>query len=66
MGHVISLEEMRKELDGIRIYDEEKKSDGLMRAAVCGSPTGQANVYKIEKKDMEKAEENGFKLWTFK
>ena len=65
MGHEISLRAMRKELAGIKIYGEEKKSDGLMRVAVCGSPSGQANRYRIHREDLDRAKQYGFAPWTF-
>jgi hypothetical protein len=65
MGQVISLEEMKKQFVDIRVYDQGKKSDGLMRIALCGSPTGQANRYQIHREDLDKAKQKGFELWTF-
>jgi hypothetical protein len=66
MGDVISLEKMKEEFEGIKVYSKEKRSDGLMRIQVCGSPTGQANLYEIKKTDLDKATEKGFQLWTYK
>lgn len=64
-GKKIPLEEMEKELEGIKIYSKENKNDGLMRIQMCGAPTGYNNVYEIEKTDLEKALKKGFKEWTF-
>jgi hypothetical protein len=65
MGEEISLEKMRVDLEGIKVFRQEKRSDGMMRIQVCGSPAGRANLYEISKKDVEEAKEKGFKLWTF-
>lgn len=65
MGKGISLSEMAKELEGFKIYSSENKNDGMMRIQVCGSPTGQCNVYEIEKSQLEKALSKGFREWTF-
>lgn len=64
-GRALSVDEMKKELDGLQVHGGEKKSDGLMRTQVCGSPTGMANVYEIDKKDLEGAKKRGFKVWSF-
>lgn len=64
-GKAISLEQMATELKGVKIFASQKKSDGLMHIQVCGSPTGQANVYEILEGDVAKAEKSGFKKWTF-
>ncbi|RME17898.1 MAG: hypothetical protein D6797_01475 [Bdellovibrio sp.] len=61
----IKLEEMEKQLKGIKIYKEFKKNDGLVRVMACGTPTGNANVYEISSKDLEKAKKLGFKIWAF-
>lgn len=65
MGRTIGLEDMAKELAGIKIYSQKKKADGLMHIQVCGSPTGQANVYEIAEDDLAKAESLSFKKWSF-
>ena len=65
MGKGVSVSEMAKELAGIKIYTSENKSDGMMRIQVCGSPTGQCNVYEIDRADLEKALAKGFREWTF-
>ena len=61
-----SLKVMAKQLAGIPILAQEKRHDGLMHITVCGSPTGKANVYKINKEDLEKAQAVDFKVWSFK
>lgn len=65
MGKKISLDEMQKELKGIQVFSKSNQNDGLMRIQVCGSPTGDANVYEINQEDLEKALKLGFKQWTF-
>ena len=65
MGQAIPLEEMAKELDNIKVYSKANKADGMMHIQVCGSSTGQANVYEIAKADLEAAIKKGFKAWQF-
>lgn len=65
MGKVIPLAEMAAQLQGIKVHSSENKNDGKMRIQVCGSPTGQANVYEIDRSDLEKALALGFQEWTF-
>lgn len=65
MGKAISVADMQKDLKEIKVYSSVNKTDGLMRIQQCGTPTGTANVYEIEKKDLEAAKKLGFKLWTY-
>ena len=65
MGKLIPLTEMAKELGEIKIFGSTNKSDGLMRTQVCGSIAGTANVYIINKSDLEKAKKLNFMQWTF-
>ena len=65
MGKKISLDDMQKELKGIPVFSKSNQNDGLMRIQVCGSPTGDANIYEINQEDLEKALKLGFKQWTF-
>lgn len=64
MGKAIAFEVMQKELKNIKVYSASNKPDGLMHIQQCGTPTGTANVYEIDKKDLEAAKKLGFKLWT--
>lgn len=64
-GKAISLAEMQKELKDIKVYSSANKNDGMMRIQVCGAPTGNANVYEIDRKDLSAALKAGFKEWTF-
>ena len=65
MGQAIKVTEMAKQLDDIKIYSSMNRSDGQMRIQVCGSSTGQANIYEIDAGSLEKAVKLGFKLWKF-
>lgn len=65
MGKPIAISEMQKELTGITIYSAENKADNLMHIQMCGSPTGHANVYEIDRTSLEVAKKKGFKEWTF-
>lgn len=62
-GTGISAAEMQKQLGDIKTYSAENKSDGLIRIQVCGTPTGNCNVYEINEADFVKAEKLGFKIW---
>jgi hypothetical protein len=64
-GKAVSVEAMAKQLKGIEIFSSNKKSDGLMHIQVCGSATGQANVFEIPAKSLKQAEAKGFKKWNF-
>lgn len=63
-GKAVALAEMQKQLKNIKVYTSENKNDGMMRIQVCGSPTGNSNVYEIDRKDLEAALKLGFKEWT--
>ena len=66
-GQPIELKEMAQDLEQkkIKIFNMEKKPDGLMHIQGCGSPTGLANVYVISESDLGTATAMGFKKWTF-
>jgi hypothetical protein len=64
-GKAIAASEMQKDLGDIKVYSSANKNDGMMRIQVCGSPTGNANVYEIDRKNLEAALKKGFKEWTF-
>ena len=64
-GERISVQEMGKQLEGIKIYSSENRSDGQMHMQMCGSPTGRVNVYEIDSSSLEAAKKQGFKEWTF-
>ena len=64
-GNPISVNRMKKELKGIKVFSALKKNDGLMHLTVCGGETGNANVFEINKNDLELAKKRGFKVWRF-
>lgn len=64
-GKALSVAEMQKQLKGIQVYSAENKNDGMIRIQLCGTPTGNSNVYEIDRKDLEAALKAGFKEWTF-
>lgn len=57
-----SIEEMQQELTGsdIQVYQSSKSHDGLMHMQLCGSPTGNINVFSIASTDLNKAKSLGF------
>lgn len=65
LGNAVSVEQMAKELESIKIRRMEKRSDGLLRAQGCGMPSGQANIYEISKEDLDSALKRNFELWQF-
>ena len=64
-GKAIPVTEMQKQLKDIKVHSGVNKNDGMMRIQVCGSPTGNNNVYEIDRKNLEAAIKLGFKEWTF-
>jgi hypothetical protein len=65
MGAQKPLDAMKKELGKIPTYEQENKPDGLMHIQMCGQPTGRANVYLIDRKDLAAAIKLGFKEWLW-
>lgn len=65
MGKPIPLDEMKASLKGIKIYAAVNRADGLMHIQQCGTLTGKANVFEIEKKDLPTAKAQGFKEWVW-
>lgn len=63
-GKAIPVAEMQKQLKDIKVFSAVNKNDGMMRIQVCGSPTGNSNVYEIDRKDLDAALKAGFKEWT--
>jgi hypothetical protein len=57
------LETMAKQLGSIKIISQKKTSDGRMRIQMCGSDTGQINLYEISSSDLDAALKSGFKEW---
>ena len=64
-GKAIPVSEMQKQLNDIHVFNALNKQDGMMHIQSCGSPTGKANVYEINRKDLDAALKKGFKEWTF-
>ncbi len=62
-GQKISLEEMEKTLQGIQVYSRTNQNDGKMRIQMCGAPTGNCNIYEIDRENLEKVLGLGFKEW---
>ncbi len=54
---------MQKELNGIRVFASEKKSDEFPRSSTCNFSTGIANRYLILKQDLPEALNRGFQVW---
>ena len=65
MGSATSLDEMQKQLKGIKVHSSINKPDGLMHIQLCGSPTGRCNVYEIDRSSLEEAKRLGFNEWTY-
>lgn len=63
-GRKITPEEMEKELAGVRIYSKLNKNDGKMRIQLCGSPTGNCNIFEIDRENLDQALKLGFKEWA--
>ena len=64
-GKAIPIADMQKDLKDIKVFSSFNKNDGMMRIQVCGAPTGNSNVYEIDRKDLAAAVKLGFKEWTF-
>ena len=64
-GKAIPTADMQKDLKNLKVYSSSNQNDGMMRIQVCGSPTGNNNVYEIDRKNLEAAIKLGFKEWTF-
>src|SRR5712692_5349921 len=54
MGQAVPLDEMAKELAAvnIKVLSSEKRVVSGLIIALCGAPTGMANVYEIAKDDL--------------
>jgi hypothetical protein len=61
----VPLAKMQTELKKIPVYSSENKPDGLVHMMVCGSNTGSANVYEIDRANLGAAQKAGFREWTF-
>jgi hypothetical protein len=65
MGKPAGIADMQKDLKGFAVYSAENKADNLMHIQACGTPTGRANVYEIDRNSLEEVKKKGFKEWTF-
>src|SRR5437899_10276190 len=72
MGQAVPLDEMAKELTAvnIRVLSSEKRVVSGFIIALCGAPTGIANVYEIAKDDLPRlpADRQGvkrFQPWVY-
>lgn len=63
-GKKIKIEDMQKDLKEIQVFSSDTQNDGMIRIQVCGSATGNHNVYEILETDLEKALGYGFKRWN--
>lgn len=62
-GKSIDLGTMAKDLKDIHVYKSSMENDGKMRIQMCGSPTGNVNVYEIDKANLTQALGYGFTEW---
>jgi hypothetical protein len=72
MGQAVPLDEMAKELTAVNIavLSSEKSVVSGLIIALCGAPTGMANVYEIAKDDLPRipADRQGvkrFRTWVY-
>jgi hypothetical protein len=56
----LDLNEVEKDLKGIKVYSASKRPDGKVHIQVCGSGTGVMNVYEIPVSSLTDAEKRGF------
>lgn len=62
-GKSIDPATMAKELKDIPVYKSAMESDGKMRIQMCGAPTGNVNVFEIDKTNLDRALGFGFTEW---
>lgn len=62
-GKKIDISEMQNELKDIKVYSSFSENDGMMRIQMCGAPTGNGNVFEIDRSNLKKALSLGFKEW---
>jgi len=65
-GRAIPVEEMQLQLKAVKVFSAANKMDGLMHMQLCGSPTGKANVYEIDRHQLPEVIKLGFKEWLWK
>jgi hypothetical protein len=49
----------------VTVFESKKQYDGLMRIQACGAFTGLANVFLIQKDDLNKVISRGYQTWDF-
>ncbi len=59
----ITFEAMEAELESVKVYSKENKSDGQMRIQRCGALTGKANFFKIDRDQLSKVLKKGYLLY---
>lgn len=62
-GKSVDATIMAKDLKDIQIYKTSVENDGKIRIQMCGAPTGNVNVYEIDKTNLESALSLGFSEW---
>ena len=62
-GKTIDKAVMEKSLKGIRVYKSSVENDGKLRIQMCGAPTGNVNIFEIDKVNLEMAITLGFAEW---
>lgn len=62
-GKSIDPATMAKELKEIQVYKTTVENDGKLRIQMCGAPTGNVNVFEIDKTNLERALGFGFTEW---
>lgn len=62
-GKSIDPATMAKELKDIRVYKTSMENDGKMRIQKCGAPTGNVNIFEIDKSNLNQALSYGFTEW---
>lgn len=62
-GKSIDPAVMRKDLKDIHVYKSSTDNDGKLRIQVCGAPTGNVNIFEIDKTNLEQAISYGFTEW---
>lgn len=62
-GKTIDPATMAKELKEISVYKSAVENDGKIRIQMCGAPTGNVNIFEIDKTNLERALGFGFTEW---
>lgn len=62
-GTRTDIKVMQRELKDIKIYKSYSENDGMLRIQMCGAPTGNSHIFEIDRDNLPKALEFGFKEW---